>query len=57
MALSKHLREEIKAIRPIKGSESTRWQQYHEIIKAKSPDAIQEALDELHRAVTKQLKL
>ncbi len=57
MALSKHLREEIKAIKPVRGNDVARWQQYHEIMKNKGPCAIREALDELHRAVAKQLKL
>lgn len=57
MALSKHLREEIKAIKPICGNDAARWQQYNEIIKAKGPCAIKETLDDLHRTVVKQLRL
>lgn len=57
MALSKHLREEIKAVKPVSGSQAARWQQYSEVVKAMEPCAIKETLDDLHRTVAKHLKL
>ena len=57
MALSKHLREEIKAIKPVSGNQAARWQQYSEIMQQYEHEAVKEALDALHRAIAKQLRL
>lgn len=57
MALSKHLSEEIKAIKPISGNNAARWEQYNKNEKRLAPDAIKEALDELHRELANHLKL
>jgi hypothetical protein len=57
MALSKGLREEIKRIQPVKGSESQRWGQYRDEMKRLSPEAVKQALDELHKSVSRQLRL